>query len=125
MLSLGMAVLGVGDMGRAIQFWTAALTYRVREGGPGEHWAVLAPAGGSGAELALQYSESPVQEHPRVHIDLTAGDAAEQAAEVERLIGLGAERVDWDFYPDRADFVVLADPEGNRFCIVDATYSPG
>jgi predicted enzyme related to lactoylglutathione lyase len=126
-LNFGMTVLGVGDMRRAIGFWTEALHYEVREGGPGERWTVLTPAGGAaaGAELALQRSESPVQEHPRVHIDLMARDAAEQAAEVERLAGLGAERVDWDLYPDRADFVVLADTEGNRFCVVDASYAPG
>jgi catechol 2,3-dioxygenase-like lactoylglutathione lyase family enzyme len=130
-LSFGMTVLGVDDMRRAIDFWTRALHFEVREGGPDARWTVLTPAGGGGeregghgAELALQLSESPAQEYPRVHVDLMAGDAAEQAAEVERLVGLGAERVDWDLYPDRADFVVLADTEGNRFCVVDATYAP-
>ena len=48
-----------------------------------------------------------------------AGDAADQAAEVERLVSLGATRVDWDLYPDDPDFVVLADTEGNRFCVID------
>ena len=37
--------------------------------------------------------------------------------EVERLISLGATRVDWD-YPEGADFVVLADTEGNLFCVI-------
>jgi hypothetical protein len=52
--------------------------------------------------------------------DLTSefGDAADQAAEVERLVSLGAERVDWDLYPEDPDFVVLADTEGNRFCVI-------
>lgn len=59
--------------------------------------------------------------HPRVHLDLYAGDAADQAAEVERLVGLGATRVDRDRYPDDPDFVVLADPEGNRFCVIDTS----
>ncbi len=59
-----------------------------------------------------------VQEHPRIHLDLYAGDAADQATEVERLVSLGAQRIDWDLYPDDADFVVLAGPEGNRFCII-------
>lgn len=40
-----------------------------------------------------------------------------QAAEVERLLGLGARRVDWR-YPEQADYVVLADPDGNTFCVV-------
>lgn len=37
----------------------------------------------------------------------------------ERLVVVGAQPVDWDSYPDDPDFVVLADPDGNRFCIVD------
>jgi predicted enzyme related to lactoylglutathione lyase len=42
----------------------------------------------------------------------------EQQAEVERLISLGATRIGWT-YPDGARFVVLADPEGNLFCVVN------
>jgi predicted enzyme related to lactoylglutathione lyase len=38
---------------------------------------------------------------------------------VERLLILGATRVPWD-YPEGADFVVLADTEGNLFCVIDA-----
>ncbi len=45
--------------------------------------------------------------------------AEEQRAEVERLVSLGAERVAWDYHDD-ADFVVLADPTGTLFCVVDA-----
>ncbi len=51
-----------------------------------------------------------------MHLDLYASD---QEAEVERLLGLGAERVEWDLYPSDPDFVVLADPDGNRFCVID------
>jgi hypothetical protein len=61
-------------------------------------------------------SETPVQDHPRIHLDLYAED---QAAEVERLVSLGARRVDWDLYPDDPDFIVLEDPDGNRFCVID------
>jgi hypothetical protein len=38
---------------------------------------------------------------------------------VERLVGIGATRVDWDYEP-AADYIVLADPDGNRFCVVQA-----
>jgi hypothetical protein len=54
-----------------------------------------------------------------VHFDLHVASAAEQEAEEDRLTSLGAVRVDWDRYPDDPDFIVLADTEGNRFCIVD------
>ena len=39
-------------------------------------------------------------------------------------MAIGAERVDWDSYPDDPDFIVLADPDGNRFCIVDRSHAP-
>ena len=39
---------------------------------------------------------------------------------MERLIGLGARSVDWAYEED-ADYVVLADPDGNQFCVIDAS----
>ena len=39
----------------------------------------------------------------------------------QRLIGLGATEVHWDKKPPDADYVILADPEGNRFCVIDIT----
>jgi predicted enzyme related to lactoylglutathione lyase len=122
MLSVQFFVVGVTDMRRAIDFWTQALGYVVSEGGPGARWTELVPASGPGAALALQYSETPAQDHPRVHLDLSVADAAEQAAEADRLVSLGAGRVDWDLYPADPDFVVLADPDGNRFCVVDLSH---
>jgi predicted enzyme related to lactoylglutathione lyase len=122
MVSIGMVVLGAADMGRAIGFWSEALGYELREGGPGADWSSLTPAGGLGTGLGLQQSATVAEKHPRVHLDLYVDNAAEQAAEIERLVSLGAERVDWDLYPADPDFVVLADPEGNRFCIVDTSH---
>ncbi|SCK55783.1 VOC family protein [Streptomyces sp. WMMB 322] len=118
MLRIGSVVLGVSDVRRAVTFWTQALGYVPRDEVE-ETWAVLVPAHGPGAQLSLGLSETPVQQYPRVHLDLYAGDKDDQAAEVERLVSLGAQRVDWDLYPDDADFVVLADPDGNRFCVID------
>ena len=122
MVSIGMVVLGVGDMGRAVGFWSQALGYELREGGAGADWSSLTPAGGLGTGLGLQLSTTAAEKHPRAHLDLYAADAAEQAAEIERLVSLGAERVDWDLYPEDPDFVVLADPDGNRFCIVNTSH---
>ena len=122
MVSIGMVVLGAADMGRAVGFWSKALGYEVREGGAGADWSSLSPAGGLGTGLGLQLSASGAEPHPRVHLDLYVADAAEQAAEIERLVSLGAEKVDWDLYPEDPDFVVLADTEGNRFCVVDTSH---
>ena len=122
MLSIGTVVVGVGDLHRAMAFWTQALNYvPKREVKPDDDFMILVPVNGEGAHLALDVSESPVQPYPRIHLDLYAGDAADQAAEVDRLVSLGAIRVDWDRYPEHADFVVMADPEGNRFCVIDTS----
>ena len=113
MIRIGSLVWGVREMPRAIAFWSAALGYRpLRE--PDVDWAILVPEVGDGPQLALKLVGSEANASPRHHLDLYA-DA--QADEVERLLGLGAQRVDWDYEPD-ADYVVLADPDGNRFCVV-------
>ena len=122
MLTFGVVVLGVSDRPRAEEFWCAALGYRVREGGFGGWARVLEPPGGTGTLIALQPSQTPPEDYPRQHLDLHAASAAEQEAEADRLVSLGALRVAWDRYPDDPDFVVLADTEGNRFCIVDLSH---
>lgn len=122
MLSVGTVVIGVDDIHRAVAFWTQALGYVTKHQlTADDDFTILVPADGPGTHLALDVSETPAQPHPRLHLDLYAGDAADQAAEVERLVALGAERVDWDRYPEHPDFVVLADPEGNRFCVIDTS----
>jgi catechol 2,3-dioxygenase-like lactoylglutathione lyase family enzyme len=124
-LRIGTVVLGVGDVARAVEFWMAALDYVPRDDVEFD-WAVLVPAAGpgTGPHLAIGLSVTPAQAKPRVHLDLYAGDRADQEAEVARLVGLGAARVDWDCYPPDPDFVVLADPDGNRFCVIDTSH-PG
>ncbi len=126
MVILGVVVLGVSDVARAASFWCGALDYEVRTDGFGGWAVVLVPRDGmDGAKLALQRSDTPPAQHPRLHLDLHVADAAEQDAEVERLLALGAQRVEWDSYPDDPDFVVLADTEGNRFCVVDLGHPHG
>ena len=114
-------MLGADDVARAVSFWSRVLGYEpVRFPDEGNGFTILVPPSGEGTRVALQRADTPAEQHPRVHLDLVVGDAAEQAAEIERLVGLGATRVPWDSYPADPDFVVLADPEGNRFCVVDA-----
>jgi hypothetical protein len=47
--------------------------------------------------------------------------ADDQAAEVSRLTELGAREVHWSGRPDDADYIIMEDPEGNRFCVIDAS----
>jgi catechol 2,3-dioxygenase-like lactoylglutathione lyase family enzyme len=121
-LRFGVVVLGVTDVQRAAGFWSAALGYKLREDGFGGWANVLVPPSGAGTAIALQRSQTPLEEHPRLHIDLHVADADEQEAEAARLVSLGGRRPDWDSYPEDPDFIVLEDPDGNRFCIVDLTH---
>ncbi|MBV8995203.1 MAG: VOC family protein [Pseudonocardiales bacterium] len=124
MLRLGIPVIGVVDIPRAVAFWTAALGLVDSDEWRSEEWRTLYYADGFSRALGLQRSESPVEPHPRVHLDLFVDTAAEQRVEVERLVGLGAVRLDWDLYPPDPDFVVLGDPDGNAFCVVALSRAP-
>ena len=111
MVAIGSIVIHTTDVGRAAEFWAQALGYVPREGAD-EGWAMISPADGKGPILAFDRGD-------RTHLDLYAAGDEEQQAEVERLIALGAKRVeDWP-YPEGADFVVLVDPAGNLFCVVN------
>ncbi len=123
MVRLGSVVLGVEGVDRAVSFWSSALGYGpIRFPEAEDGFTILVPPSGEGTRVALQRSGTPADDRPRVHLDLVVDDEVEQASEVERLIDLGATAVEWNSYPDDPDFVVLADPEGNRFCVVDASH---
>lgn len=115
MIRVGSIVLRVDDLERQTEFWEAALDY-VRRQGDSDDFRLLRPRDGVGPNLSLDRVRSTVQVPPRIHLDLYTED---QAGEVKRLIALGATEVHWDKRPPDADYVILADPEGNRFCVVD------
>ena len=117
MVRVGSIVLRVDDLERQVAFWTAALDYVPREE-QSDDFALLRPKNGMGPNLSLDQVRSTVQVPPRIHLDLYTED---QAAEVGRLIELGASEVHWDKRPADADYIILADPEGNRFCVVDTS----
>jgi catechol 2,3-dioxygenase-like lactoylglutathione lyase family enzyme len=115
-LHIATVVVNVQDMERAVAFWTAAFGYRPREAAMDPNFMMLVDPDEKRVPLSLQRSAHPPREPVRVHLDLYTD---EQARHVARLVGLGAEEVrDWP-YPDDADFVVLRDPDGNQFCVID------
>lgn len=123
MLRLGTIVLGAENVDRAVTFWAAVFDYEiVRFSESDNDFTILVPHDRVGTRIAIQKAETPAQAHPRVHLDLIVDSAEEQQREINRLIDLGATVADWDSYPDDSDFVVLADTEDNRFCIVDASH---
>ncbi|ANY05649.1 VOC family protein [Pseudonocardia sp. HH130630-07] len=123
MLRLGFPVIGVTDLDRAAAFWTAALGLSVSAEWSSATWRTLTGTGGARV-LGLMHSVSPPEPRPRLHLDLLVDDTAEQESEVRRLVGLGATPPAWDDYPAEPDFVVLADPDGNVFCVVDLSRAP-
>jgi catechol 2,3-dioxygenase-like lactoylglutathione lyase family enzyme len=116
MIRIGSIVLRVDDLQRQTEFWQAALGYVRRDNGESDDFVLLGSPDGSGPHLSLDRVRSTLQIPPRLHLDLFT---EEQAEEVERLLALGATEVHWDKRPPDADYVILADPEGNRFCVVD------
>ena len=106
------------DTDRVATFWEQALGWRRTYNSTEE--VVLEPPAGSPADgvspdiLFLQVPDEKVVKN-RLHFDLRPQD---QAYEVERLIGLGAKRV--DIGQGEQQWVVLADPEGNEFCVLRA-----
>jgi catechol 2,3-dioxygenase-like lactoylglutathione lyase family enzyme len=117
MIRVGSIVLRVDDLQVQTEFWEAALHY-VRRESDSDDFVLLRPRGGDGPNLSLDRVRSTLQIPPRIHLDLYTDD---QEGEVKRLLALGATEVHWDKRPPDADYIILADPEGNRFCVVDTS----
>jgi catechol 2,3-dioxygenase-like lactoylglutathione lyase family enzyme len=116
-LRIGSIVIRVDDLERQATFWQAALGY-VRSKVQDHDFILLRPKNGLGPNVALDQVRSELQIPPRIHLDLYSED---QAGDIERLKAIGATEVHWAKKPPDADYVILADPEGNRFCVVDVT----
>jgi hypothetical protein len=97
------------DALRVARFWAAALGSDVDEDSTAERAYVEAPAWG-GPNIWFRGGRGPKDAPNRVHLDLRS--LTSMAAEVERLVALGAEAV--ERYPD---ITVMRDPEGNEFCV--------
>ena len=109
---VGSVVIDVRDFDRMMAFWQAALGYRPRNPPtPGDDFLVLKDPTGKGPNVSIDRME-PLR--GRIHLDLYTEDPE---GEVERLLRIGATL----YHPREPgeDFSVLADPEGNLFCVVD------
>jgi catechol 2,3-dioxygenase-like lactoylglutathione lyase family enzyme len=100
------------DSAALADFWGEVLGWRVTFEQPG--WVELRPDGGVSPGLDFLGVPEPKSGKNRLHLDLRPDD---QAAEVARVEALGARRVDVG-QGDDVTWVVLADPEGNEFCIL-------
>jgi catechol 2,3-dioxygenase-like lactoylglutathione lyase family enzyme len=112
-LRIGSIVIHTPEFERTVTFWQAALGYIPRDA-TSTDWVVLRDPTDRGPNLAFQARDRRPRSRSWIHLDLYTSD---QAAEVERLLKLGARRYPWRYVPG-ADFVVLEDPGGNLFCVV-------
>ena len=113
---IGSIVIDCDDFPRMMTFWKEALGYvPARPPTPGDPFVILKDSKRKGPNVSI---DGMVPERGRLHLDLYTED---QEAEVERLLRLGAKR--YRAPEPGEDFVVLEDPEGNLFCVVD-TKSP-
>jgi hypothetical protein len=114
---VGQVTIDVGSVTTMAAFWAEALGYTVDSGDDGSA-KLLPPAGAppSVPMVWLQAVGTPKHDKNRVHLDLVSDGDPE--AEVRRLVGLGARRINIGQRGDEG-FVVLADPDGNEFCVLD------
>src|SRR4051794_11907955 len=101
------------DTERIAAFWGGALDWRVTDSEAGGI-EIAGPPGTAPHLVFVPVSEKKTLKN-RVHIDVNPV-GCEQAQEIERLLGLGARRV--DVGQGEPTWVVLADPEGNEFCVL-------
>lgn len=114
-MRIGSIVILCYEFEKMLAFWQEALHYIAKE--PAQNgWVILRDPAGNGPNLSLDQVATKRKARSRLHLDLYADD---QPAEVERLIKIGATRYPWRYPPD-ADYVVLEDPDGNLFCVVQA-----
>jgi predicted enzyme related to lactoylglutathione lyase len=103
------------DTNRLARFWATTLGWEIGEDN-GRDIRVL-PTDGTRFVLAFRPVSEPKSTKNVIHLDLVSESVEHQRAVADGLIELGAQPVDIGQGPD-TDHVVLADPEGNEFCIV-------
>ncbi|MGQ3382568.1 VOC family protein [Glutamicibacter sp. TV12E] len=98
------------------RFWCEVLDYAVREEEVG--LVSIGPQNDGGASVVLTFAQVPEQKSTknRLHLDVRPR-GTEQQQEVDRLLSLGATYADVG-QDDDVTWVVLADPEGNEFCVL-------
>lgn len=107
-------VIDAHDLPGLARFWTQALGWQVLSERPRE--IVIGPDVNAPVGICFMPGPDAKLGKNRVHIDLTAS-ADEREAEIARLIGLGARPADVG-QTGTESWTVLADPEGNEFCVV-------
>ena len=110
-LNVEMVTFDCADPGKLAGWWAEQFGGETRELIAGEFVAVFRP---EGPRLGFQKVPDPTPGKNRVHLDFSAADVD---AEVSRLMAAGASEVGRHRFSENFRWVVLADPDGNAFCI--------
>ncbi|WP_225848983.1 VOC family protein [Streptomyces sp. HPF1205] len=99
------------------RFWSGVLGW-TSAGDSDDEVAILPPDGG-GFRIRFLPSQEPRIGRNRAHFDLTSTSPDDQQQTVARALELGGKHIDVGQRPEEGH-VVLADPEGNEFCVIEA-----
>ncbi len=107
------------DPHRLARFWADALGYVAEPGYDEPDGASIIDPDGKGPAICWLRVPEQKQAKNRLHIDLAPHIAQDRDAEIEALLAKGATRVDVG-QPADVTWTVLADPEGNEFCVLSS-----
>lgn len=116
-LVISQLAIDCADPGELAAWWGEVLGWDVDTSDPDEV-AVTPPDPRTPELLFLRVPEGKTVKN-RLHLDLRPPDGSDQATELARLLGMGARRV--DVGQGDVTWAVLADPEGNEFCLLRLT----
>ena len=109
-------VLDCADPDKLAEFWSAAIGFTTL-GGAGSY-VMLVDESGRQPKLLLQRVSEPKSGKNRMHFDIETPHVDEEVARLEEL---GASRLEADAIEEHGNrWVVMADPEGNEFCVCNA-----
>jgi predicted enzyme related to lactoylglutathione lyase len=118
-IKIGSVVIDCNNFDKMAAFWQEALHYTPQQPAKPDDWVLLGDPSGKSPNLGVNKKSKSVSGKIRLHLDLYTSN---QTTEVERLLKIGATVVRG---PEKGhDYVILADPEGNHFCVVDTEYKP-
>jgi predicted enzyme related to lactoylglutathione lyase len=113
-VTLHHVVVDTRDLPGLARFWTEALDWKILSEREAE--IVIGPDVNAPVGMCFMPVSDPKTVKNRVHLDITT-EAGDRDAEIERLLALGARRVDVGQTGEES-WTVLADPEGNEFCVI-------
>jgi catechol 2,3-dioxygenase-like lactoylglutathione lyase family enzyme len=118
---IGEISIDCRDPAKAAEFWCSALGYRVSEISDDEGVGIVGDP--TAPTILFLRTDDPKPVKNRIHFDVSPVAGSDRDTEVERLERLGASRIDIG-QPDDVSWVVMADPDGNEFCVMSTVIPP-